>query len=323
MARASTAGVELRHLRYFLAVFEELHFGRAAARLHLAQPPLSQAIRKLEHELGVRLFERTSRVVAPTAAGAALAAEARRVLEAFETAVVEARRAGGASSPLRVGCVPYLPIEQLIDFLDSLRERGGPSAQVTHLFTLEQLRLLREGELDVGLFPLPHERDGLELEPLFPGVPLAAILPASHPAATKAVLRPPDLRDDVLVTFPSAENPGLYEHFLALIGDAGFRFRAVREAGGLTSRDTLLAVAAGTGVALGPFSLTELRDVEGVVVHRSLDPPLSLPETVAAWPADPPPRLRSSLAAVRELALELRLGWTSSPKPESLSLGGG
>src|SRR5438874_3972892 len=161
MASASTTGIELRHLRHFLAVFEELHFGRAAARLHLAQPPLSQSIRKLEHALGVRLFERTSRVVAPTAAGIAFAEEARKVLAAFETAVAEARRRGAATTTLRIGCVPYLPIEQLVDFLDSLRECGGPAAQVTHLSTLEQLRRLREGELDVGVFPLPRDRDGL------------------------------------------------------------------------------------------------------------------------------------------------------------------
>jgi len=88
-------GIEVRHLRYFLAVFEELHFGRAAKRLRIAQPPLSQAIRKIESELGVQLFERTSRMVSATAAGGALATEARKVLAAFDTAVAEARRAGG------------------------------------------------------------------------------------------------------------------------------------------------------------------------------------------------------------------------------------
>jgi DNA-binding transcriptional LysR family regulator len=86
--------VELRHLRYFLAVYEELHFGRAAERLFMAQPPLSQAIRKLEAELGVRLFDRTSRVVTPTPAGEALANGARNVLASLEAAITEARRAG-------------------------------------------------------------------------------------------------------------------------------------------------------------------------------------------------------------------------------------
>src|SRR5947209_20290814 len=90
--------VEIRHLRYFLAVSDELHFRRAAERLHIAQPPLSQAIQKLEAELGVRLLERTSRVVSVTPAGAVFADLARKVLAEFEVAVAEARRAGGASA---------------------------------------------------------------------------------------------------------------------------------------------------------------------------------------------------------------------------------
>jgi DNA-binding transcriptional LysR family regulator len=117
MPRAPT-GIELRHLRYFLAVVEELHFGRAAVRLHMAQPPLSQAIRKLEGELGVRLLDRTSRVLTPTEAGRAFAEHARHVLLALDRAVVEARVAGTVG-PLRIDYVPYLAILPL-------RGRGRP-----------------------------------------------------------------------------------------------------------------------------------------------------------------------------------------------------
>jgi len=99
--RSSHPAIELRHLRYFLAVSEELHFGRAAQRLHIAQPPLSQAIRKLEQELGVSLLRRTSRVVTQTEAGRIFAEEARNVLASFDRALAEARKAGGVGTIAR------------------------------------------------------------------------------------------------------------------------------------------------------------------------------------------------------------------------------
>src|SRR5438445_13882616 len=101
--------VELRHLRYFLAVFEELHFGRAAARLYMAQPPLSKAIQQLESELGVQLLRRTSRGVVPTDAGHAFAEGALAVLAQVDAAVAEARRTGSVST-LRIGCTPDVAV---------------------------------------------------------------------------------------------------------------------------------------------------------------------------------------------------------------------
>jgi len=144
-ARAGLA-IEFRHLRYFLAVSEELHFGRAARKLHISQPPLSQAVRKLEAELGVQLFERTSRVVKLTEAGRVFAEEARRVLADVELAVGAARRAGGAGYTLRIGCVPHLPIERLLAFLEALHERSpADRPQVTHITSGEQVSRLRSG----------------------------------------------------------------------------------------------------------------------------------------------------------------------------------
>src|SRR5438105_586951 len=162
--------IELRHLRYFLAVAEELHFGRAAERLHIAQPPLSQAIRKLEDELGVKLLNRTSRVVTPTAAGLAFAEEARHVLESFEHAVSEARRAGGAGNVLRIGCLPFIPIRRLMLFLEAARRLlPGWQTEVVHLITPEQLRRLRAGDLDLAIFHYSGDQEGLELIRIFTG----------------------------------------------------------------------------------------------------------------------------------------------------------
>jgi DNA-binding transcriptional LysR family regulator len=293
-------------LRYFLAVYEELHFGRAAKRLRIAQPPLSQAIRKIESELGVQLFERTSRMVSSTDAGRVLATEARKVLAAFDTAVAEARRAGGAASPLRIGCVPHLPIQPLLRFLGALHERDpNLRVQVTHLNFLEQARFLDAGELDLGIFHEAADHPEIESEPLFVGEPVAAFLPPGHALADRSVLKPDDLNHETLVVFPQEANPAQYELFLARIEEAGYRFNGVREASGMNPRDVMLSVAEGLGVALGPVSLQEVSDVGSIVLRRPLEPPLAMPDMVVAWRADPPGRLREKLVVVREVAHDL------------------
>jgi DNA-binding transcriptional LysR family regulator len=304
--RSAPIAIELRHLRYFLAVFEELHFGRAAKRLRIAQPPLSQAIRKIESELGVQLFERTSRMVSATDAGTVLAIEARKVLTAFDTAIAEARRAGGAASPLRIGCVPHLPIQPLLRFLGSLHERDpNLSVQVTHLNFLDQARSLGAGELDLGIFHEAADHPEFEFEPLFVGEPLAAFLPPGHGLAGLSVLKPDDMRSETLVVFPQEASPALHEGLLARIEAAGYRFAAVRDAGGMNPRDVMLSVAEGLGVALGPVSLQEVSDVGSIVLRRPLEPPLSMPDMVVAWRTDPPGRLQEKLTLVRQVANDL------------------
>jgi DNA-binding transcriptional LysR family regulator len=299
--------VELRHLRYFLAVFEELHFGRAAERLHIAQPPLSQAIRKLEDELGVKLFERTSRVVVPTEAGRVFAREARRTLDAFERALAASRRAGDAGTTVRIGYVPYLPIDPLLRFLQSLRERRPDrQTQITQLFSLDQLGLLRRGDLDLGIFPAAGRQAGVETAELFAGEPLSAFLPAGHRLAGKPVLGPDDFGGETLVTGQRAANPAFYDHMLLLIQAAGYQFAGVRESTGTSARDLVLGIVGGFGVALAPSSLGDVGEARGAVLRRSLDPPLSMPETVVAWQADPSRQLAVLLADVREVARELR-----------------
>jgi DNA-binding transcriptional LysR family regulator len=301
------AAIELRHLRYFLAVYEELHFGRAAERLHMAQPPLSQAIRKLEEELGVQLLQRTSRVVTATEAGRVFADEARKIFSALDRAVLEARRAGGLGAALRIGCIPSLPIDRLLRFLGALHALA-PDVQtrVTHLPFLEQARLLRTGELDVGLF---HDVDGypdVQVEPLFPGEPLAVLLPPDHRLATEQTLGPDDLRDEMLICFPRSSNPPLYDRLLSLLENEGYTFQGLRDAGGANERDLMLGVADGLGVAIVPFSLVEVNEAGAIVIRRALDPPLAMPDTVVAWRADPPRHLTPALDTVRKVAHELR-----------------
>jgi DNA-binding transcriptional LysR family regulator len=305
-ARAGLA-IEFRHLRYFLAVSEELHFGRAARKLHISQPPLSQAIRKLETELGVQLFERTSRVVKLTEAGRIFADEARKVLGDVELAVHAARRATGAGYMLRIGCVPHLPIERLLAFLEALNERSpSDRPQVTHITSGEQVARLRSGELDVGIFNDDGEEEGLEEEPLLPGEPLVAFLAPDHPLTEQAVLGPAALAPEILVVFPQAASVAPHDRWLALLDRAGYRFAGVREAGGTDPRDLLLAVAGRLGVMLAPASLADVSDAGALVTRRELDPPVMLATTVVAWRADPPARLEETLTVVRNIARELR-----------------
>jgi len=119
------------------------------------------------------------------------------------------------------------------------------------------------------------------------------------------VLRPDDLREETLVVFPRAANPALHDRLLDLLESAGYRFRAVREAGGASSRDLVLSIAQGAGVGLEPVSQEELSRAGAIVVRRSLDPPVRMPGAVVAWRPNPPRRLREVLDAVREIARKL------------------
>jgi DNA-binding transcriptional LysR family regulator len=309
MTSRPSVAIELRHLRYFLAVMEELHFGRAADRLHIAQPPLSQAIRKLENELGVQLLHRTSRVVTPTDAGRAFAEQAADVLASFDLAVAETRRAAGLGGILRIGSIPHLSLERLQAFLRGLSERE-PSvhAHVTHIGSSEQTRRLRQDELDIGIFHHAGPLSELETEPLFPGETLGAFLPTTHPLAAKPALGAEDLRDEVLVTYPREGNPALYDRMLSILGDAGFRFAGFPEASSMSPGDLMLAVADGLGVAVGPVSPISLSEGGMLVSCCQLDPPVSMPDIVLAWPRHPPRDLRAVLGSVREIARELREG---------------
>lgn len=314
----TTQAIQLRHLRYFLVVSEELHFGRAAERLFMAQPPLSQAIRKLEDELGVQLLDRTSRQVTLTAAGGAFAEEARELLASLDRAVADARRTGGGVLSLRIGFPPYLSTDPLVRFLDGLKDREPRvRPEVRHLFATEQTGQLQRGELDLGIFPgiSGVSVTKLQTEPLFAGEQIAVFLMPDHPLAAKNVLGPEDLADEVLVSSTRVVNPSLFASWLEEVEQVGYRFRGLYEAGN-ELRDFLLAVAAGAGVALLPSSAPGFGDAK-IVVRRSLDPPLVTPDTLVAWRKPPPVQLKSLIHTVRELARALHetpsdVDWPSS-----------
>ena len=299
-------GIELRHLRYYLAVVEELHFGRAAERLHVAQPAVSQAVRRLEEELGLQLLHRTSRVVTVTEPGRVLAEEARNALARIDRAVEATLRAGGTGAALRVGCAPHLPIERLRRFLAALEQRDpGLRATVTHRTPQEQVALLGNMELDLGIFR-NDAYPGVESEPLFAGDPLLAYLPTGHPLAAEQVLGPEDLAQHRLI---GLQDHNAWDPCLRLrrqMEDLGYTFGSMYEPASLDPRDLMLAVAEGHGILLGSRSLAETTRATAVVVGRPLDPAVLLPDVVVAWRADPPAHLRSVLEIVRDVARELR-----------------
>ena len=297
----------LRGLCYVLAVTEERHFGRAARRLDMAREPLVRAVSAIEDELGTVLFDRTGRELTPTAAARALADHARTVLAGLDSPVGDAARARDPQRALRIGAVPYLGMESVRLFVAALHERHRDLAtQVSHALTAEQLRRLRAGELDVAIVPFAGGEAGLAAEPLFAGDAMAAFIPIRHRLSAKRVLVPADLRDENLVMFPRSYSPALYDWWLARIEIAGYRFRSVRTAGGSDPQDLVASVAGGLGVVLASSAFVETPGVGRVVAPRSLDPPLSVPDTAVAWLADQPRELRTVLTAVRGAARDLR-----------------
>jgi DNA-binding transcriptional LysR family regulator len=284
----------------------------------MSQPPLSHAIRQLEAELGVRLLERTSRAVALTEAGRAFAGEASRVLAGFDRAVAEARRVDAPGIPLRIGCVRDLPVERLVQFVSVLAERAaGVEPQVAHLTEAEQVERLRAGEVDLGVLHDGTVDADLVFERLFPGEPLAAVVPADHPLAQRPKLTPDDLQAEALVTLSPSARPGLHARLAARLGAAGYRFRAGHCVDNLDARDVIVAVASGRGVAVEAGSICGEAQSSGLVVCRPLEPEVLMPDVVVAWPVAPPPRLSPVLEAVRLVARDL---WRTGAHGRGLQL---
>jgi DNA-binding transcriptional LysR family regulator len=269
---ASERVVELRHLRYFLAVADTLHFGRAAQALGIRQPPLSQQVRALEEDLGVSLFNRSSRRVQLTAAGEAFRADAKRALDAAATARRAAQRAGrGDTGELVLGFVGSATLT-LLPLL--LRHFGGlyPEVRLTlrELPTAEQAKALRDGVLDVGLLRPPLtsiDAEAVQVQPIA-AERLTVALPASHPLARDRTVAGHQLADEPFVLFPRHLGPGLYDQITAYCRQAGFEPRIAQEA---AQMQTIVAlVAGGLGVSLVPSSVEGLRRTD--VVYRPVRP---------------------------------------------------
>ncbi|WP_030440777.1 LysR family transcriptional regulator [Actinoplanes subtropicus] len=201
--------LEVRQLRYFVAVAEELHFGRAAERLAMAQPPLSRAIRDLERQLGVRLFERTTRQVSLTPAGEVLLRDARTALDAISAAGRRAQQAGRVTPALRLALKADYDAGLLPEILSAYQsEAAALPVEVRLGGRGEQIPPLHDGRADIAMLPLPFETQGLDVETMLTE-PRVVALAANDPLAAYTSLRLADLRGRRLPDGTAAERGGL------------------------------------------------------------------------------------------------------------------
>jgi DNA-binding transcriptional LysR family regulator len=279
--------IELRQLRYFVAVAEENHFGRAAARLHMTQPPLSQTIQALEASLGTPLFLRTKRSVALTAAGLALLPEARRILQQAGTLPDLARRAAsGESGLLSLSFVSTADYSVLPPLLREFRERY-PQAQIDlrEATTDVQIEDLMQGRIDAGLLIPPlHDKAKAELDYLTVlSEPLVLAAPEGVKALrgkTSVMLK--TVADLPLIIFPRRIAPAFHDAILGCFRDAGLTPRIGQEA--IQMQTIVGLVSAGMGIALVPQSVSNLK--RPGVEYKLLSGKTVPVETGLAWRRD-------------------------------------
>jgi DNA-binding transcriptional LysR family regulator len=280
--------LELRQLRYFVAVAEELHFGRAALRLHMTQPPLSQTIQALEASLGTALFARTNRSVALTPAGHALLPEARRLLQQAEGLPALAQRAAaGETGRLALAFVSTADYSVLPALLRRFRETYPQVAIELREATSDvQQEDLLEYRIDAGLLipPLSDKTaDALHYQTVLTE-PLVAALPQGLRSnrGNHSGLRLERVRDQPLIIFPRHIAPGLHDAILACFHEAGVTPRIAQEA--IQMQTIVGLVSAGMGIALVPQSVSNLR--RPGVEYRPLAGKVPLVETGLAWRRD-------------------------------------
>jgi DNA-binding transcriptional LysR family regulator len=275
--------VELRHLRYFIAVAEELNFSRAADHLHMAQPPLSAAIRQLERELGVELFVRTTREVRLTDAGRAFLEGARRTLADAERAAQDAKRAGaGELGRLRIAFSWSTRFDTLPTLGRAFRaSHPGVELLAQEMWNARMPRAFRSGSIDVAVSLCPEIAAELELAPIRKER-LVVLLPESHPLAREEAIPLSSLADEEFIVFPRDIAPRLHDSFMAIYRRAGFE-PLLRNESFHTGWD-LGVLAEIPAVAMAPQTVAAALP-DGIVAVAISEPTDSL-ETCVVWRSD-------------------------------------
>ena len=256
--------MELRHLRYFVAVAEELHFSRAAERLHIAQPAVSEQVRKLEDELGVRLLNRTKRTVSLTDPGATLLVEARRVLQQVEMARLATHEVRDRlANRLRIG---YTPASLPTSVSKALQRLAGSLKGLETIleagFGMELIAAVRDERLDAAIVSLPAPTAGLRATQLGYERAVAA-LPATHRHAVQPAIRLARIAPERIVLLPREASRPFYDAVIAACQSAGLSPSLV-ETPGTSVEPALLAVASGAGIGLLPESVADRYSTPGV-----------------------------------------------------------
>jgi len=295
--------MDLRHLRYLVAVAEELHFGRAAIRLNISQPPLSQQIRQLEEELGVKLFNRTKREVRLTEAGARIVSEAHQVLSQIDHFSRVASQAGeGEIGHLSVG-VPGGVNEILVQTLKAVARRyPGVRIDLQYMTTGMQIEALRESHIQVGFLNLPVQEPSLVIE-VVKSEPLWIAMPKGYPLARSATVPLKALESEKVILFPRRVAPGLHDAITGMCRNAGVNLNAVHESDSVVASLTL--VSAHLGIA---FCTPSVRRLWPEVAFRPLQSSVKVEQAVAYRRDSQSPALGSFLRVLRQVIRKTRGG---------------
>jgi DNA-binding transcriptional LysR family regulator len=293
--------VELRHLRYFVAVAEELNFSRAAARMHMAQPPLSAAIRQLERDLGVDLFTRTTREVRLTDAGRAFLQGARRTLADAERAAEDAKRAAaGELGRLRIAYSWSTRFETLPALGRAFRA-GHPDVELLsqEMWNARMPPAFANGSIDIALSLCPEIAAGLELAPIR-SERMVALLPVAHPLVREDAIPLSALAGEEFVVFPRDIAPRLHDAFMAVYRRAGFEPR-VRNESFHTGWD-LGVLAEIPAAAIAPRTVA--RGLPDGIVAVAISEPTDSLETCLVWRSDDAsPAIAAFVAVARGMTL--------------------
>ncbi|AVR04842.1 LysR family transcriptional regulator [Pluralibacter gergoviae] len=289
--------MELRHLRYFIAVAETLNFNRAAERLHISQPPLSRQIQQLEEELGVALFERGVRPLALTEPGRFFYAHARELLARSVELKSMTRRIGQMERSLSVGFVASTLYDILPRLIRRFR-REHPEVEITlhEMTTMEQIAALKEGRIDVGFGRIRYEDPSVR-RIVLRDERLMAALSVDHPLAQQQPLTLGDLLDETLILYPQAPRPSFADQVLAAFHDRGMTPEKITEVREL--QVALGLVAAGEGITLVPECLHSLQR-QDVVYCPLNEQALVSPIILSTRLLDESPDIRTLLAMVYE-----------------------